>query len=108
MEKHGDKHPSLRVAFHDLLQYRFLSAPRFSPDGSRIAFLVHQADREGNRYLSDLWVYELNAEACSPLTASGAEGAFCWDASGTALIFVSRRLPQPLEGTLGDKDAAPN
>ena len=106
MEKHGDKRPSLRVAFHDLLQYRFLSAPRFSPDGSRIAFLVHQADREGNRYLSDLWVYDLNAEACSPLTASGAEGAFCWDASGTALIFVSRRLPQPLEGTLGDKDAS--
>ena len=54
MEKHEDKTSDARVVFHDLLRYRFLSAPRFSPDGSRIAFAVHRADLEGNRYLSDL------------------------------------------------------
>ena len=50
MEKHEDKTSDARVVFHDLLRYRFLSAPRFSPDGSRIAFAVHRADLEGNRY----------------------------------------------------------
>ena len=42
------------VAFHDLLKYRFLSSPRFSPDGGKIAFAVHQADLEVDRYLSYL------------------------------------------------------
>ena len=41
MEKHEDKTSDARVVFHDLLRYRFLSAPRFSPDGSRIAFAFH-------------------------------------------------------------------
>ena len=98
MEKHEDKTSDARVVFHDLLRYRFLSAPRFSPDGSRIAFAVHRADLEGNRYLSDLWVYSLATEKCTPLTASGAERAFCWDPSGTALLFVSGRAPQPKIG----------
>ena len=108
MEKHEDKTSDARVVFHDLLRYRFLSAPRFSPDGSRIAFAVHRADLEGNRYLSDLWVYSLNTETCTPLTASGAERAFCWDPSGTALIFVSGRAPQPAEGAPSGPDADPD
>ena len=108
MEKHEDKTSDARVVFHDLLRYRFLSAPRFSPDGSRIAFAVHRADLEGNRYLSDLWVYSLNTETCTPLTASGAERAFCWDPSGAALIFVSGRAHQPAEGASSGPDANPD
>lgn len=108
MEKHEDKASDARVVFHDLLRYRFLSAPRFSPDGSRIAFAVHRADLEGNRYLSDLWVYSLNTETCTPLTASGAERAFCWDPSGAALIFVSGRAHQPAEGASSGPDADPD
>ena len=108
MEKHEDKTSDARVVFHDLLRYRFLSAPRFSPDGSRIAFAVHRADLEGNRYLSDLWVYSLNTETCTPLTASGAERAFCWDPSGAALIFVSGRAHQPAEGASSGPDADPD
>ena len=105
MEKHGEKNRNPRIALYDLLQYRFLSAPRFSPDGSKIAFAVHRADLEGNRYLSDLWVYDLSAGKAAPLTASGAERAFCWDASGTGLVFVSDRSPQPAEEASEDKDA---
>ena len=108
MEKHEDKTSDARVVFHDLLRYRFLSAPRFSPDGSRIAFAVHRADLEGNRYLSDLWVYSLATEKCTPLTASGAERAFCWDPSGAALIFVSGRAHQPAEGASSGTDADPD
>ena len=108
MEKHEDKTSDARVVFHDLLRYRFLSAPRFSPDGSRIAFAVHRADLEGKRYLSDLWVYSLNTETCTPLTASGAERAFCWDPSGAALIFVSGRAHQPAEGASSGPDADPD
>ncbi|MBR1672184.1 MAG: S9 family peptidase [Fretibacterium sp.] len=84
-----------RVAFHDLLKYRFLSAPRFSPDGKRIVFAVHQASREDDRYLSDLWLYDLETEACTALTHSGAEGPFCWDRAGDRLLLISGRAPQP-------------
>lgn len=97
MEKSTEKLQNTRITFHDLLQYRFLSAPRFSPDGSKIAFAVHQADLENNRYLSDLWIYDLATETRFRLTATGAEKAFCWDVSGTGLIFVSGRERQPVE-----------
>ena len=82
------------VAFHDLLKYRFLSSPRFSPDGGKIAFAVHQADLEVDRYLSYLWLQDLATGKRTQLTRGGAEGPFCWDRTGDKLLFASSRAPQ--------------
>ena len=95
MEK--ERHDRKRVRFHDLLKYRFLSAPRISPSGDRAAFAVHRADLEGNRYLSDLWLCDLSTGACSQLTFTGAEGPFCWARDGLSLFFVSDRATQSKE-----------
>jgi dipeptidyl aminopeptidase/acylaminoacyl peptidase len=83
-----------RVEPHDLLKYRFLSSPRFSPDGTKIAFTVYRADLEGNRYLSDIWLYDLASSALTQLTTSGADKAFCWNLDGTKIFFASER-PSP-------------
>ena len=89
-----------RVEFQDLLKYRFLSSPRFSPDGSKIAFAVHRGDLEDNRYISNIWVYDLSNGSGKPaqLTSSGFERAFCWSVDGTKILFVSERPSLKKEG----------
>ncbi|MDR3331293.1 MAG: S9 family peptidase [Synergistaceae bacterium] len=93
-----------RVKPHDILKYRFLSSPRFSPDGNKIAFAVNQADIDGNRYLSNIWVYDLASESLTQLTSSGLDKAFCWKEDGSAIIFVSERPPVKDESDGPDKN----
>jgi dipeptidyl aminopeptidase/acylaminoacyl peptidase len=92
-----------RIEPHDVLAYRFLSSPRFSPDGTKIAFAVHQADLKDNRYLSNIWIHDLASEKTTQLTTSGAEKAFCWSADGAKILFVSERNPKKEEENK-DKD----
>ena len=42
----------------DLLQYKFLSGVRFSPDGEHAAFVVANSNEEENDYERRLWLYE--------------------------------------------------
>lgn len=63
----------------DLLAFRFLARPTFCPDGSGVAFLVHQADREANRYNSNLWFYDFESKKSRQLTFSGREKFFNWN-----------------------------
>ncbi|HCL79711.1 MAG TPA: S9 family peptidase, partial [Synergistaceae bacterium] len=65
------------VALDDLMKYRYLSAPAFSPDGRSIAFLVHQGNLEENAYRTDIWLAAQDGGSLRQLTASGKEKAFC-------------------------------
>ena len=60
----------------DFLHYRFLSAVRWAPDGSKAAFVVSQADGEGKAYESRLWLYENGG--LRQLTDLGKESRFVW------------------------------
>ncbi len=83
-----------RIEPHDILTYRYLAGPCFSPDGTKIAFTVCKADLKLNRTLSNLWVYDLSLNALTQLTSSGMEKAFCWSTDGARIFFVSERAPQ--------------
>lgn len=79
------------VELTDLLRYRFLSAPAFSPDGNAICFLVHQADYDNNSYTSNLWLYDLKNGHLRQLTTSGKEKFFAWKKDSRTLLFASGR-----------------
>ncbi|HCA40138.1 MAG TPA: S9 family peptidase [Aminobacterium sp.] len=79
------------VEITDLLKYRFLSVPSFSPDGEHICFRVHQALREENCYSTNLWIYNLSRGDLRQLTTSGKEKIFAWKPDGRSLIFASER-----------------
>lgn len=64
------------IELQDILNYRFLSSPRFSPSGERAAFVVATADEENNAYEQRLWLYERGA--VRQLTDLGKEGRFQW------------------------------
>ena len=64
------------IQLEDILRYRFLSAVRWAPDGSKAAFVVSQADEENNAYESRLWLYEEGE--LRQLTDLGKENRFVW------------------------------
>ncbi len=79
------------VELTDLLRYRFLSAPQFSPRGDKIAFLVHRGNYEDNCYASDIWICDTSSGEVRPLTSSGKEKAFTWKGDGRSILFASGR-----------------
>ena len=64
------------IELKDILKYKYLSDPRFSPEGKRAAFVVSNANEEENCYESRLWLFE-NGKI-KPLTDLGKERGFTW------------------------------
>lgn len=71
----------------DFLNYRFLSAVRYAPDGSRAAFVVSNCNEEENCYESRLWMYD---GTLRQLTGIGKEGQFVWE-DDTHILFPAVR-----------------
>ena len=72
----------------DLLHYQFLSGLRFSPKGTRAAFVVANSNEEENCYERRLWLYENGG--LRQLTDLGKEGSFLW-LDENRLIFPAVR-----------------
>ena len=70
------------VEIRDFLALRYVSDPRFSPDGQKAAFLVTRIDPDQNAYLSDLWVLDAGAAGPRRLTETGDVKGYFWDATG--------------------------
>lgn len=70
------------IEVKDFLELQYVSNPRFSPDGSKIAFLVTHIDLDTNAYLSDLWAMDAAAGKARRLTESGVVKDYFWDAGG--------------------------
>lgn len=75
-----------RLKLEDFLDYRFLSAVEFAPDGKNAAFVVSKADLEQNGYLSWLYLYSAETGAVSQLTSFGQETSFVWLDNRTILF----------------------
>lgn len=74
----------------DFLNYRFLSALKYSPDAAHAAFVVSQGNLEENRYRSCLYVWERKGEKVRQLTYQGDSRTFVWLDNET-LLFPARR-----------------
>ena len=64
------------ITQRDLLNYKFLSSPRFAPGGQRAAFVVASSNEEENNYERRLWLFENGS--LRQLTDLGQEGSFLW------------------------------
>ena len=52
-----------KIEINHFLDFKFPSAPTFSPDGKTIAFVVRQASLEKNAYPGDLWLLDVETKA---------------------------------------------
>ncbi len=75
-----------RLKLDDFLNYRFLSAVEFAPDGNHAAFVVSKADLDQNDYLSWLYLYSAETGDVLQLTSFGRESSFAWLDNSTILF----------------------
>ena len=74
----------------DFLDYQYLSALDFAPDGKHAVFAVSKADLEENKYRSNLWLYHKDSGKIAKLTAMDEEKSAVWLDNET-ILFPSLR-----------------
>lgn len=62
----------------DLTKYKYLSGIKHSPDEKNACFVVHESDFEENKYLSNLWILNLETNKYYKLTSFDTEASFFW------------------------------
>ena len=79
-----------RIVPETLYDFRFVSAPMFSPGGKNAAFLVKYADKEKNGYGGDIWLRDSGSGKIRRLTGGGDVMSYLWDEDGTILFPANR------------------
>ncbi len=67
-----------KLALEDFTKYKFISNTKFSPDGKNLAFVVSEMDVDENKYLSNIWLYNLENKTINKLTTFNQESSYVW------------------------------
>src|SRR6266516_4629604 len=83
---------SRSITIEDLYNIKFLSRPRISPDGQRVAFVVTTIDERKQEYRSSIWVAPTGGGEAKRFTGGTASAhSPCWSPDGRWLAFVTDR-----------------
>ncbi len=84
----GDK----RMTIEDALAIKQVGAPKFSPDGKRIAYTISEWDRKDNRRVSHIWLVSAEGGPSTKLT-NGDKGETSpeWSPDGSRIAFLADR-----------------
>ncbi|MDF2673160.1 MAG: peptidase prolyl oligopeptidase active site domain protein [Clostridiales bacterium] len=79
------------IILEDFTKYKSLSGVRHSPDGKYVCFAVHEMDLEENKYLSNLWLYNVEDKKYFKLTGFNKESSFIWQRDSENILFSGMR-----------------
>ncbi len=92
-----------KLKVDSMLEYRFLSELKYSPDGKNLAFKVSQANKDDNEYNSNLWIYNLKEDNFYQLTSGKKDGSFAW-LNPEEIVFTSKRKDKDDEKLLPETE----
>jgi len=88
------------ITIEDLYQMKFVSRPRISPDGQRVAMVVTTIDEHKHEYHSSIWVASANGGEPRRFTTGLANAhSPAWSPDGRFLAFVSEREGEAVHST---------
>jgi dipeptidyl aminopeptidase/acylaminoacyl peptidase len=74
----------------DLMKIHYVSDPRISPDGRKIAFVKTKMDYKKDGYYSNLWLADIEANRYNQLTfMNGRTTNPQWSSDGKKIFFIS-------------------
>ncbi len=79
-----------KLLLEDFTKYKFLSNITYSPKGDKVAFTLHRMYLEENKYLSNIYVYDLKGKDSMKLTSNNSENSFIFKDNDT-LFFPTIR-----------------
>ena len=80
------------ITIEDLYMIKFLSRPRISPDGKRVAYVLTNIDEQRHTYHSALWIVSVaDGERRRFTTGPANASSPVWSPDGKWLAFVSER-----------------
>ncbi|WP_203366534.1 S9 family peptidase [Anaeromonas frigoriresistens] len=86
-----------KLKLDNFIKYKFLSGVKHSPKGNWLGFVLHEMDKEENKYLSNIWICK--DQQTYQLTSSDEDRSYLWLEDGENILFSSNR-------TLNDKEKA--
>lgn len=80
-----------KLKLDDFINYTFLSGIKFSNNGEYACFIKHNTDLEDNKYLSNLWIYNVSEDKYFKLTSFNEESDFIWLDDNEHILFPATR-----------------
>lgn len=93
-----------RLKIEDHYRFKTPSGVAISPDGSLVAYVVKEIDKDKDETLTNIYLVEINGENHRQLTFSGKDSSPTFSPDGKKLAFISSRGDKsqirvlPLEG----------
>ncbi|MCF0136720.1 MAG: hypothetical protein HUJ69_09940, partial [Lachnospiraceae bacterium] len=85
-----------KIEIDTFLSFQFVSAPNFSPDGTKAAFILSQASDKENTYKSNIYLLDVATKEIRPMTSMGDASGYTWTPENT-LLFQTKRTKEDKE-----------